>query len=81
MRAAGPVLTVVAAILAAAFAFGIWLTHSTGALVAAILGIADRYDPRRVLGLCAILAGLVNLTLLATVPGSASAIARRSVHA
>ncbi|MCB9867345.1 MAG: hypothetical protein H6816_12020, partial [Phycisphaerales bacterium] len=32
-----PFTTVVAAILAAAFAFGIWLTHSTGALVAAIL--------------------------------------------
>ena len=56
---------------AAALSSAVQLGFVAGALVSAILGIADRYDPRRVLGLCAILAGLVNLALLATVPGSA----------
>ena len=48
-----------------------------GALVSAVLGIADRHDPRRVLGVAAMLAGAINLTLLVFVPGSAAAIAAR----
>jgi MFS family permease len=48
-----------------------------GALASAVMGIADRFDPRRVLGLCALLAGLANLALLGLAPGSIAAIGAR----
>lgn len=48
-----------------------------GALTSAILGLADRFDPRRVFAISAIGAGLINLVLLGVVPGSASAILAR----
>ncbi|MCB1522047.1 MAG: MFS transporter [Hyphomicrobiaceae bacterium] len=48
-----------------------------GALTSAILGLADRYDPRRVFALSAIGAGLANAVLLVTAPGSSLAIAAR----
>ncbi len=48
-----------------------------GALLVAFFGLADRFDPRRVFALSAVLAGLVNLTLVMTPPGSGLAIAAR----
>ena len=63
----------------AALSSAVQLGFVVGALASAVLGIADRHDPRRVLGLAAVLAGLVNLTLLASTPGSAAAIAARGL--
>jgi len=48
-----------------------------GALVSAVLGIADRFDPRRVFAASAILAALANGVLLVVPPGSAAAIMAR----
>lgn len=50
-----------------------------GALISAILGLADRYDPRRVFALSAIGAGIVNALLLIVVPGSFLAILARTI--
>lgn len=48
-----------------------------GALLSAILGIADRYDPRRVFTIAAVSAGFVNASLLILDPASDLAIAAR----
>lgn len=48
-----------------------------GALASAILGLADRFDPRRLFAAAAIGAGLVNAILLVAIPGSALAILAR----
>jgi MFS family permease len=48
-----------------------------GAVVSAVLGISDRFDPRRVFALSAIAAGLCNGVLLIAPPGSIPAIAAR----
>ncbi len=48
-----------------------------GALVSAIFGLSDRYDPRRLFALTAIAAGLINLSLAAVTPGGNVAIAAR----
>ncbi len=50
-----------------------------GALVSAVLGIADRFDPRRVFAASAILAAGTNALLLVVPPGSTGAIAARFV--
>ncbi len=50
-----------------------------GALVSSIGGIADRYDPRRVFAISAILAALVNATLLVLPLGGNLAILARFV--
>ena len=50
-----------------------------GALISAFLGLADRFDPRRVFAVSAISAGLVNALLLAAEPGGSLAIAARFV--
>ena len=50
-----------------------------GALVSSIGGIADRYDPRRVFAISAILAALVNMTLLVLPLGGNLAILARFV--
>ncbi len=50
-----------------------------GALISAILGLADRYDPRRVFAISAIGAGIVNALLLIVVPGSCLAILARTI--
>ncbi len=50
-----------------------------GALLSAALGIADRYEPRRVFAICAALAALSNLLLLLVPPGSMSAILLRAL--
>lgn len=48
-----------------------------GAVISAIIGLADRYDPRRLFAFAALCAGLANLLLLVTPPGSATAIVAR----
>lgn len=50
-----------------------------GALTSAILGLADRFDPRRVFSACAMLAAGVNAVLLVVPPGSAASIGARFV--
>ena len=50
-----------------------------GALVSAIFGLADRYDPRRVFAISAIGAAIVNGLFLVASPGSISAIMLRAV--
>ena len=63
----------------AAMSSGVQAGFVVGALASAILGLADRFDPRRVFALSAILAGLANATLLVSVPGSLLAIGARMV--
>lgn len=48
-----------------------------GALFYSISGIPDRFDPRRVFAISALLAAAANASLVVSVPGSASAIAAR----
>ncbi|WP_346906648.1 MFS transporter [uncultured Roseibium sp.] len=61
----------------AALSSGVQLGFVAGALVSAVLGLPDRFDPRRVMGIAAVSAGVINLTLLVSVPGSTAAIAAR----
>lgn len=61
----------------AALSSGVQLGFVVGALASAVLGVADRFDPRRVLGIAAVLAGIANLALLVFEPGSAPTIAAR----
>ena len=61
----------------AALSSGVQAGFVIGALVSAVLGLADRFDPRRVFAASAIGAGLINLTLLIDAPGGAVAIAAR----
>ncbi|MEM7426530.1 MAG: MFS transporter [Pseudomonadota bacterium] len=50
-----------------------------GALVSAVMGLADRFDPRRVFAASAIAAAIANGTLLTSEPGSAAAILARGL--
>jgi MFS family permease len=61
----------------AALSSGVQAGFVMGALISAVLGLADRYDPRRVFAASAIGAGLVNALLLIASPGSFAAIAAR----
>ena len=61
----------------AALSSGVQLGFVIGALCSAVLGLADRFDPRRVMAFAAIGAGLVNGMLLVVSPGSLAAIAAR----
>ncbi len=61
----------------AALSSGVQAGFVIGALLSAVLGLADRFDPRRVFAASAIGAGLINLTLLIDTPGGAAAIAAR----
>jgi MFS family permease len=63
----------------AALSSGVQAGFVVGALGSAVLGIADRFDPRRVFAAASIGAGMVNAVLLIVVPGDASAIAARVV--
>ncbi|MEH6727978.1 MAG: MFS transporter [Hyphomicrobiales bacterium] len=63
----------------AALSSGVQAGFVVGALLVAFFGLADRFDPRRVFALSAVLAGLVNLTLVVTPPGSGLAITARFV--
>lgn len=56
---------------------GVQIGFVTGALASAALGLADRFDPRRLFCLCASLAALVNAALPALPPGGDLAIAAR----
>jgi MFS family permease len=61
----------------AALSSGVQAGFVIGALASAVLGLADRFDPRRVFAVSAICAGLANATLLVSIPGSFPAIAAR----
>jgi len=50
-----------------------------GAVLLAILGIADRYEPRLVFAFFCVVAAIANALLLVAVPGSATTIALRAV--
>lgn len=63
----------------AALSSGVQAGFVVGALLVAFFGLADRFDPRRVFALSAVLAGLINLILVVTPPGSDLAIAARFV--
>lgn len=63
----------------AALSSAVQLGFVVGALGYAILGLADRYDPRRVFAISAILAGLANALLLVVPIGGATAIVLRAV--
>lgn len=61
----------------AALSSGVQIGFVVGALVSAILGIADRFDPRRIIAASAIIGGLTNALLLVAEPGGNTAIAAR----
>ncbi len=61
----------------AALSSGVQAGFVIGALGSAVLGLADRFDPRRVMMSSAIGAGLANAVLLIVPPGSLLAIAAR----
>lgn len=63
----------------AALSSGVQAGFVIGALLFAILGVADRFDPRRVFAASAIGAGLVNACLLLVAPGGSLAISARVV--
>ena len=58
---------------------GVQIGFVLGAVALAVHGTADRYDPRRVFALSALVAALANLTLIWTVPGGAAQILGRIV--
>lgn len=61
----------------AGLASGVQIGFVVGALASAVLGLADRFDPRRVFAISAVLAALSNLVLVFVTPGSDIAIAAR----
>jgi MFS family permease len=61
----------------AALSSGVQAGFVVGALISAVLGLADRFDPRRVFAVSAVCAGIANAALLILVPGSFLAIAAR----
>jgi MFS family permease len=61
----------------AALSSGVQAGFVLGALGSAVLGLADRFDPRRVLATAAVSAGFVNAILLIVDPGSIIAIVAR----
>ena len=61
----------------AALSSGVQAGFVVGALASAVLGLADRFDPRRVFAASAIAAGLANAGLLIAVPGGIAAILLR----
>ncbi|MEJ2379184.1 MAG: MFS transporter, partial [Pseudolabrys sp.] len=62
---------------AAALSSGVQAGFVIGALGSAMLGLADRFDPRRVMASAAAGAGLINAVLLVVAPGSLIAVAAR----
>ncbi|MFV0410601.1 MAG: MFS transporter [Paracoccus sp. (in: a-proteobacteria)] len=69
-RGVGPVLQ---ALLSSAVQAGFVI----GALAVAMTGIADRFDPRRIMALSALLNGLMSLALLVVPPGTPGSVALR----
>lgn len=64
---------------AAALSTAVQIGFFLGALALAIHGTADRYDPRRVLSLSALLAAAANVTLLLTPVGGAEQVLLRGL--
>lgn len=62
---------------AAALSSGVQAGFVIGALILAITGLPDRFDPRAVFAACAVIAGLVNAGLLFLEPGGDLAILAR----
>ncbi len=60
-----------------ALSSGVQAGFVVGALVSAAVGLSDRIDPRAVFGISAIMAGLVNASLLVVDPAGPVAIAAR----
>jgi MFS family permease len=61
----------------AALSSGVQFGFVAGALGSAVLGLADRFDPRRFFAASAVIAALVNAVLLIASPGGLVAIAAR----
>jgi MFS family permease len=61
----------------AAMSSGVQIGFVAGAMISAILGLADRYDPRKVFAASAISAGLINLVMLVSEPGGEIAVLAR----
>jgi MFS family permease len=61
----------------AAMTSGVQAGFVLGALASAGLGLADRFDPRRIFAVSAVAAGLINALLLVVTPGSLTAIGLR----
>ncbi len=61
----------------AALSSGVQAGFVIGALLSAIFGLADRYDPRKVFAVSAIAAGVINFVLVVVTPGSTIAIIAR----
>ena len=61
----------------AALSSAVQIGFVAGALTSALLGLADRFDPRRLFASCAILAALFNASLLVVEPGGAISIFAR----
>ncbi len=58
---------------------GVQIGFVIGALASALLGVADRFDPRRVFAISAVLAALANAALPVLEPGGNAAIAMRVI--
>ena len=58
---------------------GVQIGFVIGALASAMLGVADRFDPRRVFAISAVLAALANAALPVLEPGGNAAIAMRVI--
>ncbi|WP_421790927.1 MFS transporter [Hyphobacterium sp.] len=63
----------------AALTSSVQIGFVVGALISAILGVADRYDARRIFAFGALAAAGANLLALGTEPGSAAMIVWRSI--
>src|SRR6266436_9782020 len=63
----------------AALTSGVQAGFVVGCLASAILGLADRVDPRRLFAVAAVIAALANALLLTIDPGSLAAPALRAV--
>jgi MFS family permease len=63
----------------AALSSGVQAGFVIGALASAVLGLADRFDPRRVFAASAIGAGLVNAVLLVVAPSGVVAVIARII--
>ncbi|MBN9672933.1 MFS transporter [Labrenzia aggregata] len=61
----------------AALSSAVQIGFVTGAVVSALLGLADRIDPRRFFAFCAILAAAFNASLLVVEPGGVLSILAR----
>ena len=69
----------ISALAKAALSSAVAAGFVVGALLSAVSGLSDRFDPRRVFGICAFLASLSGFALLALEPGGFYSIATRFV--